>query len=179
MKLRTKLKLTSILTVIATVLSLTAPTTSAFAAETASSTSALTNVEEATVLRQKLNTLLGETVEPMADYKTDYWGYCTVTNYHQGGNHTIYGNQARLAVAFKPLDGNGALSTSLTTGFGTFTPLYNPGAVDSDGYYMYVSDWKKVTFQGSYNIFYKIWTTGNGGVYDGRRAHFHVWIDYK
>lgn len=134
---------------------------------------------EAQILRSEIDALTGESVAAAAAYKTDYWGSVTVTNTHQGGSHTIYGHQARIAVAFKPLDGNTAISTSLSTGFGSWSFPYNYNYVDSNGYYMYVSDWKNVTYKGSYSMYYKIWTTGNGGVLDGRRASFHVWIDYK
>ena len=179
MKKKTKLRLTSLLATFAIMLSLVGSTSPVLAAEISSSADATTNVTEVKELRQKLNAALGETASTTASYKTDYWGYCTVTNYHQGGNHTIYGNRARLAVAFKPLDGNTALSTSLSTGFGTWTPIYNYNSVDSDGYYMFVSDWRNITYKGTYSLFYKIWTTGNGGAYDGRRASFHVWVDYQ
>ena len=119
---------------------------------------------EAQILRSEIDALTGESVAAAAAYKTDYWGSVTVTN---------------TAVAFKPLDGNTAISTSLSTGFGSWSFPYNYNYVDSNGYYMYVSDWKNVTYKGSYSMYYKIWTTGNGGVLDGRRASFHVWIDYK
>lgn len=135
--------------------------------------------EEAQRLRSEIDSLIRENDKARESYKTDYWGYCTVTNTHQGGNHTIYGHQARIAVAFKPLDGNTALSARLSTDFVGASPIYNPNLVDSDGYYMYVSDWKTINYKGVYSMFYKIWTTGNGGNCDGRTARFHVWIDYK
>lgn len=177
MKKNIRLKLTSLLIALATMFSFVS-STPVFAADTSAFEDPMVRVDEAKELRQKLDEALNETSLTRESYKTDYWGYCTVTNTHTGGNHTIYGHQARLCVAFKPLDGNLALSVYLSS-FINVDTFYHYNTVDSDGYYMYVSDWTSVNYMGAYNIFYKIWTSGNGGTPDGRRAHFHVWVDYK
>ncbi len=137
------------------------------------------NSEEAQKLRSQIDTLISESSSIRETYKTDYWGEVTFTNSNIGAWHTIYGHQARIAVAYKPVDGNDALSASLSTDFFSWTVHYNPNTADSNGYCMYVGPWKDITYQGVYRMIYDIWTTGNGGVHDGRRASFHVWIDYK
>ncbi|MCI8470460.1 MAG: hypothetical protein HFJ35_03060 [Clostridia bacterium] len=181
MKKKIRLKLTSLLVAFATIFSFATTPVSAAAksvsvANTEEGKETMEYADEARELRQKFNAV--EPASTTESYKTDYWGYCTVTNTHTGGNHTIYGNQARLCVAFKPLDGNTALSVSLSS-FTYIDTIYRYNMVDSDGYYMYVTDWVPITYMRAYNMFYKIWTTGNGGVCDGRTARFHVWVDYK
>lgn len=137
------------------------------------------NTEEVQRLRNKIDALTSDSSSTRETYKTDYWGQVTFTNSNIGAWHTIYGHQARVAIAYKPVDGNTALTASLSTGFWGWTLYYNPNNVDSDGYCMYVGPWEDITYQGAYRMIYDIWTTGNGGVHDGRRASFHVWIDYK
>lgn len=181
MKKKIRLKLTSLFVVFATMFSFAttpvmASTESVFVTNTEEGKETMEYADEARELRQQFNAL--ETASTAEDYKTDYWGYCTVTNTHTGGYHTIYGNRARLCVAFKPLDGNTALSVSLRS-FTFIDTFYRANSVDSDGYFMYVTDWVPVSYMGAYNMTYKIWTSGNGGVCDGRTARFHVWVDYK
>lgn len=139
----------------------------------------LDNTQEAQKLRGEIDKLLAKNASSRETYKTDYWGYTTVYNEHTGGNHTIYGHRARMCVAYKPLDGNTALSCGLSTSFWGWTVHYWPGNADSDGYCMYVGEWKDITYMGSYRMNYQVWTTGNGGVLDNRRAAFHVWVDYQ
>lgn len=135
--------------------------------------------ETAKELRNKIDNMLNEDTATRASYKTDYWGEVTFTNTNVGAYHTIYGHKARMAIAFKPVDGNTALSAALSTGFWGWTLHYSPNHVDSDGYYMYVGPWEDIKYMGAYRMTYKIFTTGNGGALDGRRASFHVWVDYQ
>lgn len=137
------------------------------------------NTQEVQKLRSEIDALIAQESSSRESYKTDYWGEVTFTNTNVGAYHTIYGHKARMAIAFKPVDGNSALSASLSTSFWSWTLHYSPNHVDADGYYMYVGPWKDITYQGVYNMTYRIFTTGNGGVLDGRRASFHVWVDYQ
>ena len=84
-----------------------------------------------------------------------------------------------MAIAFKPTDGNTCLTCSFSTSFWSWSLPYAYNAVDANGYYMYVGPWKSITYQGAYRMFYKAWTSGNGGVLDGRTVSCHVWVDYK
>ena len=136
--------------------------------------------EEAYMLRNKIDTLINENSSPRESFKTDYWGYVEVTGEHTGSYHTIYGNQARMCIAFKPLDGNTALSVYVNSGFWAWDLHYKPNVVDSDGYYMYVGPWRDITYMKAYRLFYQLCTTG--GNYDPnneRTGAFHVWVDYK
>lgn len=182
MKKNIRLKLTSLLVALVTMFSFTTTPVMAapkpvLVANTMESGKSMEELNEVAELRQKLNTALGETASTTADYKTDYWGYCTVTNTHTGGYHTIYGHQARLCVAVKPLDGNTALSFHCNS-FINLNTFYRYNAVDADGYSIHVTDWVPVNYMGSYNINYRVWTTGDYSL-DGRIAKFHVWVDYK
>lgn len=182
MKRKVKTRVLSLMVALSTmIVSLTGSIPVMAAESTVDSTIAETveNMEEAQALRSKLDSLIGESNETRAAYKTDYWGQVTFTNTNTGGWHTIYGHKARMCIAFKPVDGNTALSASLSTGFWGWTLHFNPNAVDSDGYNMYVGPWKDITYMGAYRMYYEIFTTGNGGVLDGRRASFHVWVDYQ
>lgn len=137
--------------------------------------------EEAEVLRAKIDEIIAENDKTRDTYKTDYWGYCEVTGTHEGANHSIYGHQARMCIAFKPLDGNGALDANLFTGFWGWTLHYNPWNVDDDGYMMYVGPWCDITYKGIYSMTYELFTTGGpvGDPNDIRTGAFHVWVDYK
>lgn len=143
------------------------------------------NIEEAKILREKIDSLIGENAITKASYKTDYWGSVTVRYTHNGGYHTIYGHTARIAVAFKPLDGNSALRAYLnlysrSSGVkGSWNVPFNQNSVDADGYYMFVSDWISVDYLSQHYLDYTIGTIGSGSFEnDNRVAHFHVWIDY-
>lgn len=190
MKQKIKIRLFSFLTAMAVMFGSFVGVTPAMAAElddesainvTAEETTEYT--EEAQMLREKFNKLIAakDGIEPYADYKTDYWGATRVVGKHTGGNHKIYGHQARMCIAFKPLDDNGALDASCATSFWSWTLHYNPWNVDDDGYCMYVGDWKNITYMGTYQMSYILSTTGSGGYdpNDIRIGHFHVWVDYK
>jgi len=129
-------------------------------------------------LRSKIDTMIAETDSTTESYKTDYWGPVTFTNSHTGAWHTIYGHQARMAIAFKPIDGNTCLTCSFSTGFWSWYLPYAYNAVDADGYYMYVGPWCDITYQGVYRMLYEAWTTGDGSP-DDRTVSCHVWVDYK
>lgn len=139
--------------------------------------------EEAQMLREKINALIATEngIEPYADYKTDYWGATRVVGKHTGAKHKIYGHQARMCIAFKPLDNNSALVADCSTAFWSWSIYYNPDNVDSDDYYMYVGPWKDITYMETYQMSYTLFTAGSSGYdpNDIRTGHFHVWVDYK
>lgn len=183
MKRRLKKRLlTSITALAVTILTFAGRTPIVYAATIDSSVvEEMQNTDEVQRLRSEIDDLISKNDKTRAAYKTDYWGAVTFTDSHRGGWHTIYGHQARIAVAFKPTDGNTALSGSLALNGPTYHawPVrYYYNSVDSDGYYMYVSDWTTVTYQGAYQMIYDFYTTGSGGVHSGRRVSCHVWIDY-
>lgn len=172
-----KARMTSILLCLVIVITAVMGSTRVYAAESAD-TNSVSQDAEVQQLRNRIDQLISENSSTRETYKTDYWGEVTFTDTNIGAWHTIYGHQARMAVAFKPVDGNTALTADLDVGFGHWQTVYHYNSVDADGYYMFVSDWKNITYQGVYRMIYKIWTTG-GGYLDGRRASFHVWVDYK
>lgn len=190
MKQKIKTRCFSFLTALAIMIGAFAGATPAMAAEVNYDSTLDTDVvdtseytEEAQMLREKIDAIIAEEngATPYADYKTDYWGATRVVGKHTGGNHKIYGHQARMCIAFKPLDDNGALDASCATSFWSWTLHYNPWNVDDDGYCMYVGDWKNITYMGTYQMSYILSTTGSGGYdpNDIRIGHFHVWVDYK
>lgn len=183
MKRRIKKRLLSSIVALAVAISTFAGITPVVSAATNDSLVAETmqSTDEVQRLRNEIDELISKNDKTRASYKTDYWGPVTFTDSHRGGWHTIYGHQARIAVAFKPLDGNTALSGSLALNGPTYSawPVrYYYNSVDADGYYMYVSNWVGVTYQGAYQMLYDFYTTGSGGVHSGRRVSCHVWIDY-
>lgn len=181
-------KALSLITALAVAVGALAGATPALAAEmddiSTSETSVVETIEmteEAEMLRSKFDELLNEEASTRASYKTDYWGHVEVSGEHTGAWHSIYGHQARMCIAFKPVDGNAALSAYLNSGFWAWTLHYNPNAVDDDGYYMYVGPWKDITYQGAYRLHYELFTTGGSFSTEEseRTGSFHVWVDYK
>lgn len=137
--------------------------------------------EEAEMLRSKIDELIIKENQARETYKTDYWGSVEVTGEHTGAWHSIYGHQARMCVAYKPLDGNAALSVNLNSGFDAWTVHYSPWNTDADGYCMYVGEWRSVSYANAYRMNYQLFTTGGSfATEEGERTgSFHVWIDYK
>ena len=177
-------RLASLFVALAVVFSVLGGSIPAMAAETEREgidNGTLTSQDEVDVehLRSEIDALIGKNNPTRDYYLTDYWGHVTFTNTNTGAWHTIYGHQARIAVAFKPLDGNDCLALGLSSGFWGWNISYAYNAVDSDGYYMYVGPWCDITYQGVYRLIYQAWTYGNGGVLDGRTVSCHVWVDYK
>lgn len=188
MKQKIKTRILSFMAVMAIMVSTFSGVTPVMAAELEdkSSSNVITKesseyTEEANFLRNKIDTLIADSNLAKESYKTDYWGAVEVSGEHTGAWHSIYGNQARMCVAYKPLDGNGALSVNLNSGFTAWTVHYNPYNTDADGYCMYVGEWKNIAYAGRYRMNYQLFTTGGSfSTEEGERlGSFHVWIDYK
>lgn len=188
MKQKITSRLLSLITTIGVVATTFGGSTSVMAAEVSnnftddtSTVESMYYAEEAEMLRGKIDDLIAETNQAKASYKTDYWGAVTVSGSHTGAWHSIYGNKARMCIAFKPTDGNSALSVNLSTSFWGWTVHYNPSNTDSDGYYMYVGDWRDINYASAYRMTYQLFTTGGSFSTERgeRTGSFHVWVDYQ
>lgn len=113
-----------------------------------------------------------------------YWGGVTFYDENDGAYKTINGNQVKIKVAFKSVDGD-PYSYHLYLRFveyggrSVYYRDYNSWSVapDGDGFYYYESDWVNVNRGVDYRFFYS--SNSECACNDPRRLEVHIWIEVR
>ncbi len=183
MKQKIKTRFFSFLTALAVMFGIFAGVTPAMAAEVTNSTQ-LGSTTEA------ISTDEGIAVPTSDGYtKTDYWGHCKIKGAGWGASyHTVYGQHARLCIAFRPTDGDTSKKFTVNIQTERYNPnpnepadnskfnykmTYNPDSLDENGYYMFVGGDYIVSLKSAYKIHYAL---ADGSL---REIEYHVWVDYR
>ena len=113
-----------------------------------------------------------------------YWGGVTFYDENGGAYKTINGNQVKIKVAFKAVDGQ-SYSYHLYLDFveyggrRVYSQDYNSWSVapDGAGYYYYESDWINVNKGVDYRFLYG--ANSECACNDPRRLEVHIWIEVR
>ena len=113
-----------------------------------------------------------------------YWGGVTFHGENGGAYKTINGNQVKIKVAFKAVDGQ-PYSYHLFLDFveyggrNVYSRNYNSWSVspDGDGYYYYESGWINVNKGVDYRFLYN--ANSECACYDPRTLNVHIWIEVR
>lgn len=113
-----------------------------------------------------------------------YWGGFTFYDYNVGAYKTINGNQVKIKVAFKAVDGQPysyilSLDCYEYGGNCIYSRNLNSWSVspDSDGYYYYESGWINVNYGVDYHFVYG--ANSSCACDDPRTLNVHVWIEVQ
>ena len=155
--------------------------TTAFAAELEDPTCSTATVETENSVANTLQASPRATSFGPGDW---YWGGVTFYDDNGGAYKTINGNQVKIKVAFKAVDGE-PYSYHLYLDFVeyggryVYSRDYNSWSVapDADGYYYYESDWINVNKGVDYRFFYG--ANSECACNDPRRLEVHIWIEVR
>ena len=151
-----------------------------FAKELRDSTSSVATVEKEKSLADTLE------VSPRASFGPGdwYWGGVTFYDENGGSYKTINGNEVKIKVAFKAVDGQSSsyhlyLDFVEYGGRRVYSRDYNNWSVapDGAGYYYYESGWLRVNKGVDYRFLYG--ANSECACNDPRRLEVHIWIEVR